>query len=140
VVILKPSQQSAAARIGRAAECLVAAWFLLRHPVWVSIMPDASSIDMLVMQQADNTRTIRVQVKAAYISKRSNKLVVNLTKSDGSKYTSADVDFVLAVDVERQMFWVLPIVLASKFGRVNLNNRFSGYQHDWFDSNPLFNK
>ena len=103
-------------------------------------MPDASSIDMLVMQQADNTRTIRVQVKAAYISKRSNKLVVNLTKSDGSKYTSADVDFVLAVDVERQMFWVLPIVLASKFGRVNLNNRFSGYQHDWFDSNPLFNK
>lgn len=139
VVLEKQSQQKSAARVGRAAELLFASWVLYRHNTWVSIMPDASSVDMLVLRQhkpdQDRPREIAVQIKTVY--QRRGKTVVNLRKSDGSRYTDKEVDFVAAVDMERAIFWLLPIALACKYTGLQLDKRFSGYAYDWFDSHPV---
>ena len=135
VILQKASQQQGAARLGRAAECLVASWLLLRHDVWVSIMPDASSVDMLVTRRAMPERILRLQVKATY--DRGGRKLVNLSKTSGLKYTAEEVDFIVAVDVEARIFWVLPVALTSKFTRLTLGERFSGYAYDWHDRHAV---
>lgn len=136
VILQRGSQQQNAARIGRSAEKLVAAWLLLRHDVWVSEMADASSLDMLVQKGNDAQRLVRLQIKATFL--RKGKTAVDLRKSSGAKYTVAEVDFVVAVDLERAVFWVLPIALAGKFTGIQLDKRYSGYAYDWYDQHPVF--
>lgn len=128
------SQQQSAARLGRAGELLVGAWFLLRHDVWVSIMPDASSVDMLV-QRRTSDRILRMQIKATYA--RKGRTMVNLAKTNGDKYTAEEIDYVVAVDVEQRVFWVLPVSLAGKFTRLTLDERYVGYRYGWFDRHVI---
>lgn len=130
------SQQQSAARVGRAAEYLFMAWLLLRHEnVWVSKMPDASSVDLL-LQRNGKKRVLRLQIKMTYTSKIGKRLV-NLAKSDGSKYTPDEIDFLVAIDTEHAVFWILPVSLASKFGRITLDGRYSGYAYDWHDKHAV---
>ncbi len=128
----KLTQQQIAPRLGRAAEHLALAWILRNHDVWATQMADASGIDLLVQRTVDTSRTLRIQVKAVF--KIAGRRVVNLKKTNGSRYTPKDVDWVLAVDLESRTFWLLPTHLTSDLGRLSLGRKYSGYAHGWDDA------
>jgi len=131
------SQQQSAGRIGRVAEHIVAAWILRNHDAWVSIMPDAASVDLLVQVRANPMRVLRVQVKAVYTTAAGFR-TVNLTKSDGSRYTESDIDFIVACDPDTLTNWVFPVSFARRFGRLRLRKLWSGYAYGWSEESPMF--
>jgi hypothetical protein len=130
------TQQQNAPRIGRAAEFLALAWLLRNHDVWATQMPDSSSVDLLVQLTVNTREAIRIQVKSTF--QIDGHRTVNLKKTDGSRYTRDDVDYVIAVDQEHLLFWVLPVHLTSQVGRLRLGGKYSGYAHDWSMSAPEF--
>ena len=123
------TQQQSAPRIGRAAEFAVMAWLLRNHDVWATQMADASGVDLLVQLTVDTSRTIRVQVKTVF--QIEGKRVVNLKKTNGSRYQAKDVDYVVAVDLAALVFWVLPTRLTQGVGRLRLGAKYIGYAHEW---------
>jgi len=134
---MKTSQQHRAARTGRAAEMYAAAWLLRNHDVWVAFMPDAASSDMIVTRAFDDRKFV-IQVKAAYPLAKGGHRTVNLTRTNGTRYAERSLDWVLAVDLTSRMIWLLPSHLTSKFKRLRLTEKYSGYAFDWNDKAPVF--
>lgn len=135
-------QQHDATRRGRSAEYLAAAWLLRNHDVWVSVMPDAASTDLMIQLQSNPRKRLSVQVKRVFdraltlkSGRRTSYRTVNLSRSDGSKYTPELADYVLAVDEDNLMFWLLP-VRAGMPGRIRLTKTYSGYAFGWSDAAP----
>lgn len=130
-------QQHNAARRGRQAEYLAAAW-LLGHDVWVSIMPDAASTDLMVQRRDFPQRRLSIQVKAVYHKTERGRTfrTVNTSRSDGSVYDSGLVDYVLAVDLDTLTFWLLPAKLGKT--RLRLTGKYSGYAYGWGDRSSVF--
>jgi hypothetical protein len=130
------SQQQNAARIGRSSEHLVIAWLLRNTDTWVTQMPDSSGIDLLVQRTVNTARTYRLQVKTVFFA--GGYRAVNLCRTDGSKYTERELDWIVAVDLDSQTFWMLPTHLTQKFGRLRLTAKYSGYAHRWDDAPGIF--
>ncbi len=128
---MKQSQQRRAARMGRAAQYAAMAWLLRNNDVWVSDLPDASPIDLVVVPRANPRRRLSVQVKMAYRKAGAKRLTVNLTRADGSRYDGSEVDLVVAVDLSGMNFWVLPVGLLNGQGRIVLGDKYVPCGFTW---------
>lgn len=133
----KLRQQQLAPRLGRSAEHLAAAWLLRNNDVWVCNMPDAASVDMVVVPRDRPSKRYSVQVKAVFDAGGTHR-TVNVAKSSGVRYDRDEVDFVLAVDLEAVMFWLIPVSALGTAGRVRLGKKYSGYLLGWHDPCPVF--
>lgn len=130
------SQQQRAPRVGRAAACLAMAWLLKNHDVWVSELPDASSIDAVVIPRLRPEKRFTVQFKAAFRRKGERKLCVNVSTSDGRRYAAREVDAVIAVDLKSLTFWVLPVPALQGQGRIVLGEKWLTCAYSWEQGVP----
>lgn len=133
----KLRQQEIAPRLGRAAEHMAASWLLRNNDVWVCTMPDAASVDMVVVPRERPSKRYSVQVKAVFDAGGTHR-TVNVAKSSGVRYDPAEVDYVLAVDMVAVMFWLIPVRALNGAGRVRLGKKYSGYAHGWHDPCVVF--
>jgi len=133
-------QQELAPRLGRAAEHVVAAWLLRNNDVWVSAMPDAASVDLVVVPRARPDKRYSIQVKMVFDakSKAGQHRTVNVSKASGIRYNPSEVDFLVAVDIESLTFWMIPVRALKNLGRVRLGKKYSGYALGWHDTCPVF--
>lgn len=74
---------------------------------WDVALPvsEDAAYDALV-DESGNGKFARVQVKRTW--EKNGALVVNLVRSDGSRYRSTDADYLAAVDVYTRRVWFLP--------------------------------
>jgi len=125
---LPRTQQQNAGRVGRVAEHLAAAWLLRHNNVYVSIMPDPSDCDLVVLFPDGDIASI--QVKAAYWSSR-NCMMANCASSRGQLYRN--VEYLLIVDMASgpgDHFYLIPTTVVRERSHLRLA-RYQRYRCFW---------
>ena len=120
---------------GKAAELLAQAWLLEQGMEVFDTVNDASSCDLCFRDpRVPLILPETVQVKRVY--KKDGSLTINLTKSKDKKYGPLDATWILGVEVECLLFWLIPLIKVYEKTRVVLGDSLEKYLYDW-DTSPV---
>ena len=119
------------AQIGAAAEALVITRLLVHgHTPLAPRVIEPFDIAVLT----DKRRFRKLQVKSSTFTNRTGHYEFNSRRGDGRLYVKSDVDYFVAVAMDIEMCWVIPITKIS-VKKINIHpdkhNNWSRYLERW---------
>jgi hypothetical protein len=119
------------AHIGAAAEALVVTRLLVHgHTPLAPRVIEPFDIAVLT----DKRRFRKLQIKGSTYTNRGGYYEFNTRRADGRLYQKCDVDYCVAVAMDIEMCWVIPISKI-KVKKININpnkhNQWSRYLERW---------